>query len=207
VSTAPDPTRDVERVLVVPRSLVPDEASWYGLRTDDLDAFLALVAEHGRFEPRAAMEADPGFKQIIPYLVLRDGQDYFLMRRSRAGGDARLFDRWSIGVGGHLDPGDEDIAGGLRREWHEELVADFEPAFTPYALLNDDTTDVGAVHLGVVVLADTDGRPVRVRETDKLSGAFASAAEVAARIDHLETWSRIVFDALETSAATEARAR
>lgn len=207
MSTPIDAMTDVERVLVVPRSLVPDEASWHGLRTDGIDAFLAIVAEHGRFEPRAAMEVDPSFKQIIPYLVLRDGEDYFLMRRTRAGGDARLFDRWSIGVGGHLDPGDEDIAGGLRREWHEELVADFEPAFTPYALLNDDTTDVGAVHLGVVVLADTGGRPVGVRETDKLSGAFASPAEVAAGIDHLETWSRIVFEALEAAPAGEGRPR
>jgi predicted NUDIX family phosphoesterase len=196
---------DVERVLVVPRELVPERASWHGLRTNDLDTFLAAVEEHGRFEPRTAMEVDPGFKQIIPYLVLRDGDDYFLMRRTRAGGDARLFDRWSIGVGGHLDPGDTGLAGGLVREWHEELVADFEPAFRPYALLNDDTTEVGAVHLGVVVLADAGGRPVRVRETDKLSGAFAPPAEVAAGLDHLETWSRIVFDALEAASATPGR--
>jgi predicted NUDIX family phosphoesterase len=192
----------VERVLVVPRRLVPDEASWYGLRTDVLDAVLATVEDHGRYEPRAEMERDPSFKQIIPYLVLRDGERYFLMRRTRAGGDARLHDRWSIGVGGHVDPGDDCLAGGLRREWHEELVADFEPTFTPYALLNDDTTDVGAVHLGIVVLAEAAGRPVQVRETHKLSGAFASPAEVAAGIDQLETWSRIVFDALEASTVT-----
>ena len=207
MTAATEPTTQIERVLVVPRSLVPDQASWYGLRTDGVAAFLEVVADHGRFEPRAAMEVDPSFKQIIPYLVLRDGIDYFLMRRTRAGGDARLFDRWSIGVGGHIDPGDEGIAGGLRREWHEELVADFEPAFTPYALLNDDTTDVGAVHLGVVVLADTGGRPVQVRETDKLSGAFARPGEVAAGIDHLETWSRIVFDALEIAPAGDPRQR
>jgi predicted NUDIX family phosphoesterase len=102
-------------------------------------------------------------------------------------------------VGGHLNPGDAGLAGGLRREWHEELVADFEPTFVPYALLNDDTTDVGAVHLGVVVLADASGRAVTIRETDKLSGAFAPPDEVAAGAEHLETWSRIVFDAIETS--------
>ena len=95
------------------------------------------------------------------------------MRRTRAGGDARLHDRWSIGVGGHLNPGDADLFGGLRREWREELVADFEPAFEPLALLNDDTTDVGAVHLGIVFVADAAGRPVAVRETDKLEGRFA----------------------------------
>ncbi|HET8784072.1 MAG TPA: NUDIX domain-containing protein, partial [Candidatus Limnocylindrales bacterium] len=189
----------VERVLVVPRDVVPERASWYGLRTEGIDDFLTVVRAHGRHEPRAAMEVDPSFKQIIPYLVLRDGERYFLMRRTKAGGDARLHDRWSIGVGGHVDPGDDGLAGGLRREWHEELVADFEPTFMPYALLNDDTTEVGAVHLGIVVLADAGGREVTVRETDKLSGAFAQASEVAAGIDHLETWSRIVFDALEVA--------
>jgi predicted NUDIX family phosphoesterase len=194
-------TGEIERVLVVPRDVVPDRAGWYGLRTIDIEAFLALVEAYGRYEPRAKMEVDPSFKQIIPYLVLRDRERYFLMRRTRAGADARLHDRWSIGVGGHVDPGDLGLAGGLRREWHEELVADFEPTFSPYALLNDDTTEVGAVHLGVVVLAEADGRPVSVRETEKLSGAFATAEEVAAGADHLETWSRIVFDALEAAAA------
>jgi predicted NUDIX family phosphoesterase len=195
----------VERVLVVPRDLVPDRASWYGLRTDGIDGFLGVVGDHGRYEPRAAMEVDPSFKQIIPYLVLRDGERYFLMRRTRAGGDARLHDRWSIGVGGHVDPGDDGLAGGLRREWHEELVAGFEPVFTPYALLNDDTTEVGAVHLGVVILAEAEGRAVSVRETEKLSGAFATPGEVAAGAEHLETWSRIVFDALEMAGTTPRR--
>ena len=152
-----------QRILVVPRDVVPDRAAWYGLRTDGVDAFLDVVIKHGRYEPRAAMEIDPSFKQIIPYLVLRDRERYFLMRRTRAGGDARLHDRWSIGVGGHVDRGDEGLAGGLRREWHEELVADFEPTFTPYALLNDDTTEVGAVHLGVVILAEARGLHVSVR--------------------------------------------
>jgi predicted NUDIX family phosphoesterase len=188
-----------ERVLVVPRALVPDGCDWYGLRASGVDELLAIVAGHGRFEPRAAMEIDPAHKQVIPYLVLRDGERYFLMRRTRAGGDARLFDRWSIGVGGHLNPGDEDLLGGLRREWREELDADFEPAFEPVALLNDDTTEVGAVHLGVVFVADAAGRPVGVRETDKLTGSFVEPAEVAAVADHLETWSRLVFEALEAA--------
>jgi predicted NUDIX family phosphoesterase len=188
-----------EQVLVVARDRVPDAAGWYGLRRDGLGAFVDVVAREGRYEPRDAMEHDPGFKQVIPYLVLRDGDDYFLMRRTRAGADARLHDRWSIGVGGHLNPGDDGLLGGLRREWHEELDADFEPVFEPYALLNDDTTDVGSVHLGVVFVADASGRPVVVRERDKLTGAFATAAEVAAVAPDLETWSRLVFESIEAS--------
>ena len=189
-----------EQVLVVPRGSVIHGAGWTGVRTDGVDAFLAAVDTHGRFELRAAMEIDPSFKQVIPYLVLRDGPRYFLMRRTRAGGDARLHDRWSIGVGGHLNPGDGDLLGGLRREWHEELAAEFVPDFTLVGLLNDDTTDVGSVHLGAVFVADAGGRPVAIREIDKLTGAFAEPAEVAAVADDLETWSRLVFEFLEATA-------
>jgi predicted NUDIX family phosphoesterase len=143
------------------------------------------------------MEPDRSWKQVIPYLVLRDGERYFLMRRTQAGGDARLHDRWSIGVGGHLNPGYGDLAGGLRREWREEVAADFEPEFTLIGLLNDDTTDVGSVHVGAVYLADAGGRSVSIRETEKLSGAFAAPADVAAVADRLETWSALVFEHLE----------
>ncbi len=189
----------VERVLVIAREHVPDRASWYGMRSDGIADLLAAVAAHARFEPRDRMEHDPAWKQLIPYLVLRDGVDYFLMQRTRAGADARLHDRWSIGVGGHVNPGDDDLLGGLRREWHEELEAAFVPQFHAIALLNDDTTDVGAVHLGVVYTADAAGRPVDVRERDKLHGAFAAPSEVAATVDGMETWSRLAFETLDAS--------
>ena len=190
-----------ELVYVVPRDTVLGNGTWHGIRTTDTDEFLAVVAAHGRFEPRASMEADPSFKQIIPYVVLRDGERYFLMRRTRAGGDARLHDAWSIGVGGHVNPGDVDLAGGLLREWTEELVADFVPAFRLVGLLNDDTTDVGRVHLGAVYLAEAAGRPVAIRETDKLTGAFATPAQVAEVADRLETWSRLAFEFVEDAFA------
>jgi predicted NUDIX family phosphoesterase len=185
-----------ERVLVVPRAaLVPDKG-WLGIRRGGMDHALEVVAREGFFMRRGDAEEDPTHKQVIPYLVLRDGERWFLMRRTRAGGDARLHDRWSIGVGGHLNPGDGDVAGGLRREWAEELAAEFEPVFTPVGLLNDDTTAVGSVHVGLVYLADAAGRPVTIREIDKLEGAFATTGDVAAVRDDLETWSRLAFDAL-----------
>jgi len=185
-----------ELVLVVPRRAVIPGRGWDGLRRAALDEVLAAIASGGRFEPRSRMEQDPAYKQVIPYLVLRDGARWFLMRRTRAGGDARLHDRWSIGVGGHVNPGDGDVLGGLRREWREELAAAFEPEFHPVGLLNDDSTPVGEVHLGLVFVADAEGRPVEIRETDKLTGAFAEAAAVQAVRESLETWSRICFDAL-----------
>jgi predicted NUDIX family phosphoesterase len=185
-----------EQVYVVPRAAVLDEAGWYGLRTDGLEPFVAALERDGRYEPRDRMEADPSYKQVIPYLVLRDGPAFFLMQRTTGGGDARLHGRYSIGVGGHLNPGDDGVLGGLRREWAEELVAAFVPEFRLVGLLNDDTTEVGAVHLGAVYVADAEGRPVAIRETEKLTGSFVPEHEVAAVADRLETWSRLVFEFL-----------
>jgi predicted NUDIX family phosphoesterase len=186
-----------ERVLVVPRASVIDGDGWRGLAAVGVEGVLAAVARHGRFVERAVAETDPSLKQIIPYVVLRDGDDYFLMRRTSAGSDARLHERYSIGVGGHLNPGDGGVDGGLLREWSEEIEADFVPDFRPLGLLNDDTNAVGAVHLGIVFLADASGRAVAVRETDKLSGSFASPMDVERVRDRLETWSELVFDHLE----------
>jgi predicted NUDIX family phosphoesterase len=185
-----------ELVYVVPRAAVMGPDGWYGVRTAALAESLEAIGQLGEYRPRPAMERDPSWKQVIPYLVLRDGERWFLMRRTRGGGDERLHEKWSIGVGGHLNPGDGGIDRGLLREWQEELVADFVPAFRPLGLLNDDTTDVGSVHLGVVFVADAAGREVAIRETDKLTGEFVTTDVVAGGADNLETWSRIVFDFL-----------
>jgi predicted NUDIX family phosphoesterase len=190
-----------ELVFVVPRAVVMGSEGWHGIRDLPLDAFLEIIGAAGRYEPRSAMEQDPSFKQVIPYLVLRDADRYFLMRRTRAGGDARLHDLYSIGVGGHLNPGDGGLLVGLRREWEEELSATFMPEFQLVGLLNDDTTDVGRVHVGAVFEADAGGRPVAIRETHKLEGSFAEPSKVAAVVDRMETWSRLVFEHLEAAAS------
>lgn len=186
-----------ELVLVVPRAAVVAPPGWYGVRRSGVEAVLAAARTVGCYLPRSTVEGDPAFKQLIPYLVLRDGERYFLMRRTRAGGDARLHDRYSIGIGGHVEPTDGDLFGGLRREWREEIEADFEPELRPVGLVNDDTTDVGTVHLGIVFLAELGGRRVGVREADKLRGEFAAPAAVRAVRDALETWSQLIFDAFE----------
>ncbi len=111
----------LEQVLVVPRACVIGQTGWHGFRTGELDGLYDAVVREARYESRDAVESDPRWKQVIPYLVVRDGPRYFLMQRSRAGADARLHDRWSIGVGGHVNPGDGGIVGGLQREWREEI--------------------------------------------------------------------------------------
>ena len=191
-----------ERVLVLPRTAVPGGCDFHGLRPAD-DAALAelreAVAAHGRYLDRPIAEEDPGHKQLIPYVVVRDGDRVFLMERTDAGGDRRLHGKASIGVGGHLNPvddGEDALMAGLRREWAEELVAGWTPEFHLVGMLNDDSNPVGAVHLGVVFAVEADGRAVEVREAEKLTGAFAPAAAVRAAWDRLETWSQLVAGAI-----------
>jgi predicted NUDIX family phosphoesterase len=187
-----------ERVLVLPRGNVPGGCDFRGVRQADADALTVLrdaVASHGRYLDRPLAEDDPSHKLLIPYVVVRDGSRVFLMERTDAGGDARLHGKASIGVGGHLNPvdeGEDALMAGLRREWAEELEADWQPHFELVGLLNDDANPVGAVHLGVVFTVEADGRAVAVREHEKLIGRFVEPAEVGRAWDRLENWSQVV---------------
>ncbi len=185
-------------MLGLDRVVVPGGTDWRGVKEADFDPYLAAVGTQGTFRARDETESDPSWKQVIPYLLLRDGDRIFLMRRTKAGGDERLHDRYSIGVGGHVNPEDVDVMGGLKREWMEEIEAEFVPEFKPLGVLNDDSNAVGAVHLGLVYEADAAGRPVAIREKHKLEGSFATIDEVAAVADKLETWSALLFDFLVT---------
>jgi predicted NUDIX family phosphoesterase len=191
-----------ERVLVLPRDAVPGGCDFSGVRqadASDMTLLRSAVAVAGQFLDRPIAEQAAAFTQLIPYVVVRDAERVFLMERTTAGGDARLHGKASIGVGGHLNPVDEGadpLADGLRREWSEELEADWKPEFRLVGLLNDDGNPVGAVHLGVVFTVEADGRDVSVREHDKLVGRWASVEEVREAWDRLETWSQLVVEHL-----------
>lgn len=193
---------DAELVLGLPRDAVPGGLGWRGVRGVALEPYADAVARSGTFRPRVDAERDPSWKQVIPYLLLRDGERLFLMRRTRAGGDERLHEKFTIGIGGHVNPDDGGVLGGLRREWLEEIEAAFEPVFEPIGVLNDDDNEVGAVHLGLVYSAAAAGRPVAIRERHKLDGAFATIQEVAAVADRMETWSTLLFDYLAATVPT-----
>jgi len=186
--------KDKELVLGVPRTRIIGEHPWRGILSEGLDGYLDLIAAEGEYRPRGEAEQDPSWQQIIPYLLMRDGERLFLMQRTRAGGDARLHDLYSLGIGGHLNPEDGGVLEGLRREFHEEMVADWEPEPVLIGLLNDDDVLVGQVHVGVVFEAEAAGRSLAIRETDKLSGRFVEPAEALSVYEQMETWSQFLYD-------------
>src|SRR5581483_8303810 len=153
----------------------------------------------GVFMDRPAAEIDPSFKQIIPYAVVRHGHSYFLLRRKSAQNEHRLHDKFSIGVGGHINPSEASGAGdviheGLNRELNEELdiAGEFSARFI--GLINDDTTDVGRVHIGLLYEIDASSPAITVRETHKMEGSWAEIGVLEEKYPLLETWSQIVFD-------------
>jgi predicted NUDIX family phosphoesterase len=186
-----------EQVLVLPRGEIPGGCDFTGVRAADgvlLARLRTAVETHGRYVDRPIAEESPHWKQLIPYVVVRQADATFLMERTAAGGDPRLHRKASIGVGGHLNPvdhGEDPLMSGLSREWAEELEAPWSPAFELVGLLNDDSNPVGSVHLGVVFSVEAQG-PIEVRETEKLTGRMASSAEVLDAWPRLETWSQLV---------------
>jgi predicted NUDIX family phosphoesterase len=198
----------MEFVFVVPRKALFPECYPHGftLFGDGLDeeAFYGIVEEHGFFVEREYAERTPSLKQVIPYtIVTRDGE-VFLLRRNASGGEARLFNKLSIGVGGHINPVDlptdgaarrNPIPAATRREVTEEelkIVGTF--GVQSAGILNDDSNPVGAVHVGLVQVLTVDGS-VAVRETDQLEGKFATLAEIESLHSsgaNLETWSSLL---------------
>lgn len=165
---------------------------------------VARVLEDGFFVERRHAERDVTLKQVIPYCVVVHGGRVLRTRRLPRGGESRLHGKRSIGIGGHLNPCDapDVLAAGLRRELEEELVLDGPFDVTPVGLLNDDSTEVGAVHVGFVHLVETRA-PVRVRETDLLEGEMVGVAELgdSCRRERgtWESWSALVIDRMASA--------
>ena len=187
----------MENVMVVPTAKLAPYLRDRDLIRDLDDSFLRLVREEHRFLTRAAAEADPTHKQIIPYVALTRGDEIFLLHRLKKGGETRLRGLLSLGAGGHID--DTDTGGdplflGLRRELSEELFLTDpgEPALR--GIINDDTTEVGRVHLGLFFTLEV--KDAAVRETEKLAGEWVLRGALPALAARMETWSQIILEAL-----------
>jgi predicted NUDIX family phosphoesterase len=189
-----------EQVLCVKREDIFPDGAWHGFVSDRLDRHQAVIREHHFFMARSEVEDDPNYQQIIPYVVFRHGDQYFLTHRLRASSEKRLRKQYSLGVGGHINPGDLDagdpIQDGLKREWEEEVIYDGSFEAKLIGLLNDESSPVSKVHLGVVFLVDGDTPNIAIRETTKLAGELLTLEEMRIFYLGMESWSQMVYDRL-----------
>ena len=198
-----------ERVLVLPTSEFHALGHFQGFSAE-LETYLPalLESENLSYRPRGAMEEDPSFKQLIPYMLFRyteaDGTEkLFQYTRGGGMGEERLHAKKSVGIGGHISTEDADAGTvhdvyrvGMQRELGEEVQLD-----TPYkekcvGLINDDETPVGKVHLGVVHLFEVEQPQVQPREDDILEAGFKPVSAILGELDRYESWSQIVVSAL-----------
>jgi predicted NUDIX family phosphoesterase len=193
-----------ERVLVVPAAELDRLGRFQGFEADArryLDGLLR--PELTSFRPRGDVEDDPSLKQIIPYVVLRSQDRVFCYTRGGSQGETRLHRLRSLGVGGHVDEADADGRCGfeaydtaMRRELDEEVDIRSRGVLTLAGLINDDSTPVGAVHLGVVHVYELENPFVAPREAGLADSRFTPIAELSSAREEFETWSRFCIDEL-----------
>lgn len=190
-----------EHVLVVPAETLFVDGEWIGL-TDNLGAFRSLLADPKSLEyrPRSEVETDPSVKQLIPYAVIRRADEVFAYQRGKAGGENRLHDLWSMGVGGHICREDGDsiedaYRTGFLRELDEEVSISGHFSDRIVGLLYDPRTPVGTVHVGVVHVVDVRCK-VASRDPSLTEAGFRPLASLAALADRMESWSQFVIGPL-----------
>jgi predicted NUDIX family phosphoesterase len=195
-----------ENVLVVRRSLFDELGSFHGLNFEP-EKYLSALLSRGNnfFLPRAEAETDPSHKQIIPYALIAHGDTVLHYVRGKKAGEQRLVAKGSIGIGGHLNDTDESLfawdehayRAGVEREVNEEIKIESPFEDRIVALLNDDTTEVGRVHLGIVHVFRLAEPKVQKREAMITNLSFLNRQQLLAARDNLETWSQLCVDSLE----------
>lgn len=195
----------------MPRATIFPDGAWHGLVTRNLARVLRTVRAASEYRQRSDIEDDPSLQQIIPYCVVHHPHDdtYLLTRRLRRSTEKRLHHLFSLGIGGHVNPGDgesgDPVVGGLRREWAEEIRCPSPATARLVAVLNDDSSPVSKVHLGLVFLVEPTLGFVDVRETHKLDGESLSLSEMRNRYLSMESWSQLVYDDLVNGATSRAQ--
>lgn len=196
-----------EQVLVIERKVLEAAGLFQGL-TFDVERYLDQIFLPGvpRYMARSLAEEDPGYKQIIPYVLMTHEDTYLSYVRGKRSGEGRLVGNRSIGIGGHINPIDdmplfggdfrEAYLGAVQREVDEEVNVESEYSDHVVALLNDDSNPVGEVHLGIVHCWRLREPKVGKREQMITQMGFMSPAELEAERDHLESWSRLCLDSL-----------
>ncbi len=193
-----------ERVLCFERKLFEDLGVFQGLSLD-VEKYLPVVTAQAnlRYRNRSDAEQDRRYKQLIPYVLILCNGRILRYRRGKGGQETRLHGLYSVGIGGHIseedhvffskDRGYED---GMRRELKEEVAID-EVKETAVAVINDDSTDVGSVHFGVVHLMHVANENVAGRRSGIVGPEFVPLADAVKDPAGYESWSRFCLEHLD----------
>jgi len=204
-----------EHVLVVPTALFHELGHFQGFCRDvERYRTTLLTPKNVSFRPRSDVEKDPSFKQLIPYMIFSHTASggpvrLFQYVRGKGTGESRLRNKRSIGIGGHISADDvtanmhDFYREGMLRELHEEVILD--SAFTEecVGMINDDETEVGKVHLGIVHRFELAEPLLQSNEPDLIEAGFVSVAEMLRNISGFESWSAICLEALFGMPETE----
>ena len=195
-----------ENVLVIKRSLFGELGTFQGLNFEP-EKYLKAILSRGSnfFIPRSDAESNPAYKQIIPYALIAFENTILHYVRGKKAGEQRLIAKGSIGIGGHMNETDESLfamdeqayRAGVEREVNEEIKIDTPFEDRIIALLNDDSTEVGRVHLGIVHIFKLKEPKVQKREAMITGLTFLTKEELLARRETMETWSQICVDSLD----------
>ena len=196
----------IENVLVIRRSLFDELGAFQGLNFEP-EKYLKAILSRGStfFIPRPEAESNPAYKQIIPYAVIVFQDTVLHYVRGKKAGEQRLIAKGSIGIGGHMNETDESLfamdeqayGAGVEREVNEEIKINTQLEDRIVALLNDDSTEVGRVHLGIVHVFKLAEPNVEKREAMITGLTFLPKNELLARRETMETWSQICVDSLD----------
>lgn len=187
----------MEKVLVVPTTILEPFLKHDGLICDDITIILQVIMNNHLYVDRDYAEYAKEYKQIIPYVVLFDGNKIFITQRLKAQTEKRLHGKCSIGLGGHINPSEESssdvIFEGMKRELYEEIGLTNIHKHECVGIINDLSTEVSNFHIGLVYFLHVSPE-VQIKETEKMTGHWASDDEILNVFDYLESWSQIVWE-------------
>lgn len=194
--------RNDESILVVPNSEFVKIGKFQGFEPD-YEKYADALIGNAFFCQRRYVETNPRYKQLIPYVILMYDNMVFEYRRGKATAEHRLRSLWSIGIGGHVNEQDPSskpywgtITNSMWRELYEEVDIQCDGVPMIAGLVNDDSNDVGRVHLGIVVHFILDRPEVQPREDGISESRFITIPEAKKSRDRYETWSQFCLDAI-----------
>ncbi|NQU08722.1 MAG: hypothetical protein HQ583_09180 [Candidatus Abyssubacteria bacterium] len=196
-----------EYVLCFPSRLLDELGRFQGISMDVERYFPAVVSDPNcRYIRRKDAETDPDYKQVIPYVLFVYEESIFAYRRGKRGGEERLHEKYSVGIGGHIEVEDRTLFSkddfgyydAMWREVVEEVDTDF-PETPPecVALIYDDSVEVGRVHFGVVHTVKLARPGIRKRESAITDSKLVPIEKAVQNLQIYETWSQLCLDRID----------